>query len=305
VRVVGRVARWAIGLTFAVAFVGLVASTDGGDADVDCGVAPVAALAHDAAACRDAGRGQTLGAVATGSLAVGILAGPGLARRLGSRGFVEPPPADGRTPVAALDERAAVELGRRRRRARRIVLGGFALLGPAMILAAIAGEDGEPSSVSALAAVLFLAAAGAGLIGGAALARNTRQRLVLEHHPWRRFALDYVEVLHVHIELLGARVPAPRPLLLVSEDGRPDGVVLTLAWTFIRRLGGTGLRGARSVDVAGPVPGLVVVRVPGHDALTSARPPWLARDERRWRRILLRVRDEPHDATRADFAVWP
>lgn len=153
------------------------------------------------------------------------------------------------------------------------------------------GEDNQaPWSVTLMIALLA-AAVGTTIVGAAALARTSRQRLILGRHPWQRFDLEYVEVPG----LRGVYPPAaPRLGRPASRWRRPHvGVDAGVAAPE------AGLRGAESVDLAGPVPGYVVVRVPGHDALASARPPVLGRDERRWRRSLEQARTGPRSAARA------
>jgi hypothetical protein len=56
-----------------------------------------------------------------------------------------------------------------------------------------------------------------------------------------------------------------RRLLLVETDEHPRGVVLTLVGMNQRRLSRLGLRGVAAADVAGSLPGYVVLRVPGRN----------------------------------------
>ena len=206
--------------------------------------------------------------------------GPGAGTVPWSCGFVDRVPVDGGSP-AALDERAVTEFAR-----SPTGLGDRSGRAHAARGADGRRRDGRRERAGCLRGRgrggPFSAAVGTGVIGVAALA---------QHAAAARPRTSPVATLRPGVRgVLGCARSSLRPLLLVSDDGRPDGVILTLASTSVWQLRRTGLREARSVEVAGPVPGYVVVRVPGHDTLASARPPLLARDERRWRRTLVRAR---------------
>jgi hypothetical protein len=126
--------------------------------------------------------------------------------------------------------------------------------------------------------LLFVGASLALCIGIGALVRSARQRTILQAFSWRSLAASYVEIP-------GYR-GSVRALLLLKPAQLPEGVILTLAETARWRLSQTGLRQADTVQVAGPLPGYVVVRALGRVALVSARPPFSRRTERKWREAM-------------------
>lgn len=140
------------------------------------------------------------------------------------------------------------------------------------------GEDNYPPWGVGLTIGATTVGVTALVTGAGARLRAARQQRVLSRGPWRRLTITYREI--------PARQGTVRPLLLARDDAHPAGVVLTVVSLNQWRLGKLGLRGATVADVAGPLPGYVVIRAPGHDGLVSARAPWRRRDERRWREAL-------------------
>jgi hypothetical protein len=149
-------------------------------------------------------------------------------------------------------------------------------------LFSLEAEDNYPPWSVALTTVMTTGAVILLSGGVGTVLRAARQRRVLARFGWRRSAITSHEI--------PGRQGVVRPVLLVETDEHPRGIVLALVAMNQRRLGKLGLRGATAADVAGPLPGYVVLRVPGHNGLVSARPPWRERDERSWRETLEQVR---------------
>lgn len=122
---------------------------------------------------------------------------------------------------------------------------------------------------------LFVGAFFALSIGIGALVRSARQRTILQNFSWNSLPARYVEIP-------GYR-GSVRALLLLKPAELTGGVLLTLVGMARWRLSMTGLRQADAIQVAGPLPGYVVVRAVGGSPLVSARPPLWRHTERRWR----------------------
>lgn len=340
----------AIGIFFGIVAIALLASVEIETTNVDCGIAPVAAVHHDTPGCEREGRNQTFGAIAAGALSALLLAGPRMARRRWTR--VAPGSAvDGGPP--ALDEAAITELRRYRRRAWIWTAVGVVLLAAFLVAVTNLYDDadeleqtgtrvpgtvenvrghGERGSVSVafeydgvarretinldaeshdyelghpvtviidpddpqhvtlpgetnqsewgvfVFAILLVAGVGMILIGIGSIVRSNHQRVVLSTFPWRSLPVRYAEI------------PGPRgsvrSILLVLPPDLVQGVVLTLAGTTRWRLPRAAMAASPVCDIAGPLPGYVVLRTPGNPALYSARPPYWSRAERKWRRVL-------------------
>lgn len=110
------------------------------------------------------------------------------------------------------------------------------------------------------------------------LVRSARQRAMLSTFSWR--PLD-----GRHVVIPGFRGSIRAVVLLRPKDA-PEGHVLTFVSMPRWRVGRLGFPTAGEFDVAGPVPGYVVIRAPASGALVSARPAYTRRSERRWRRAI-------------------
>lgn len=108
------------------------------------------------------------------------------------------------------------------------------------------------------------------------LVRSARQRNVLSTFSWR-------PVPGRHVVIPGFR-GSIRAVVLLRPKEAPEGYVLTFVSMLRWRVGRLGFPAGGEFDVAGPVPGYVVIRSRASGALVSARPPYTRGSERRWRR---------------------
>lgn len=127
------------GIFFGIVAVALLASVEIEAENVDCGIAPVAAIHHDTPGCEREGRNQTFGAAAAGAVAAlflfGSRAAQAWAKPIRPGDVVDGPPA--------LDNAALEELLRYRRRAWVLTAAGMALFTAFLIAVTNLYDDAE------------------------------------------------------------------------------------------------------------------------------------------------------------------